>query len=106
MRRIALLGTTVGHHVQNSYSPLDLLRYGAAGERQLIGSNPAYVSFDDGTTAFRTTTPSAAGIGATGPAPARRRTIPATPSSGTGALQVSAADKEVMNVLGYAVIPS
>jgi hypothetical protein len=51
--RILLVGATVGSSA-NSYDPLDLFHYSAAGVRTFSGSNPGYFSIDGGSTSLNT----------------------------------------------------
>ncbi|HVC56405.1 MAG TPA: NF038122 family metalloprotease [Stellaceae bacterium] len=106
MGRVALLGANV-LATTNAYSALDLFRYDPnTGARSLVGGQPAYLSFDGGTTNlqnFNTASPGDYGDWA-GTSSAGTPTNDAYNAyASTGPLSVSSVDTSELNVLGYTI---
>ena len=101
MGRIALLGASLSNGVTNTYSNMDLFRYDPnTGGRSLKGGEAANFSYD-GTNPVQSFNTTAGGdygdwAGTVSPTNDAYNAF-----SSTGPLQLGAADKTVMNVLGY-----
>lgn len=120
MGRIALLGATISDNGVNyigGYTPMDLLRFSAAGTRSLTGGQSAYFSFDNGVSSSgNSSSPGLTYFNSTaggdwgdwqssGALSAGNDAYDAFASSGVQ-YHPSSVDQTVMHVLGYGTAPA